>query len=76
MEGYFFEDSASCVDAVLSSIPENSSISWGGSETIKESGLMDKIRQGSISSLTVSAPLPLRKAGNCMPSRFYPIITL
>lgn len=30
MEGYFFENSASCVDAVLSSIPENSSISWGG----------------------------------------------
>lgn len=46
MEGYFFENSASCVDAVLSSIPENSSISWGGSETIKESGLMDKISQG------------------------------
>ena len=59
MEGYFFEDSASCVDAVLSSIPENSSISWGGSETIKESGLMDKIRQGQyklIDRFSTSSP--------------------
>lgn len=47
MEGYFFEDSASCTDAILSSIPENSSISWGGSETIKEAGLMEKIQQGN-----------------------------
>lgn len=44
MEGYFFEDSPSCVDAIISSIPENSSISWGGSETIIETGLMDKIK--------------------------------
>ena len=64
MEGYFFEDSASCVDAVLSSIPENSSISWGGSETIKESGLMDKIRQGQyklIDRFSASSPEESRK---------------
>lgn len=47
MEGYFFEDSASCTDAILASIPDNSSISWGGSESIKESGLMDRIREGN-----------------------------
>lgn len=47
MEGYFFEDSSSCVAAILASIPENSVISWGGSESVKESGLMDKIRQGN-----------------------------
>ena len=29
MEGYFFEDSASCTAAILSSIPEGSTISWG-----------------------------------------------
>ncbi|WMC92022.1 lactate utilization protein [Kineothrix sp. MB12-C1] len=47
MEGYFFEDSASCVDAIISSIPDNSSISWGGSETVIETGLMDEIRNGN-----------------------------
>lgn len=59
MEGYFFEDSASCVDAILSSIPENSSISWGGSETVKESGLMDKLQQGNytlIDRFSASSP--------------------
>ena len=44
MEGYFFEDSASCTDAILASIPESSIISWGGSESVKETVLMDKIR--------------------------------
>lgn len=45
MEGYFFEDSASCVEAIISSIPENSVISWGGSESVNESGLMDRIHK-------------------------------
>ena len=59
MEGYFFEDSASCVNAILSTIPDSSSISWGGSETVKESGLMDKIRQGQyklIDRFSASSP--------------------
>lgn len=40
MEGYFYEDSASCVKAVLEQLPKGSSISWGGSETFKETGLL------------------------------------
>ncbi len=44
MEGYFFEDSASLVRAVTDMIPIGSSISWGGSESIKECGLMDAIK--------------------------------
>lgn len=59
MEGYFFEDSASCTDAIIASIPDNSVISWGGSETITESGLMDRIQKGNyklIDRLTASSP--------------------
>jgi Uncharacterised ACR, YkgG family COG1556. len=59
MEGYFFEDSVSCTDAILASIPENSTISWGGSESIKESGLMERIRNGSyklIDRMSASTP--------------------
>lgn len=29
MEGYFFEDSASCVRAILEMMPEGSVVSWG-----------------------------------------------
>ena len=47
MEGYFYEDSASCVRAILDLIPEGSSISWGGSASVQESGMMDALKNGS-----------------------------
>lgn len=43
MEGFYFETSAECVKAITEAIPDGSTISWGGSETIKEIGLMDAI---------------------------------
>ena len=43
MEGYYFESGEECVKAIISSMPEGSIISWGGSETVKEIGLMDAI---------------------------------
>lgn len=64
MEGYFYEDSASCVDAILASIPEDSTISWGGSESLKESGLMERIRKGNyrlIDRDTASSPEESRR---------------
>ena len=47
MEGYFYEDSASCVRAILDMIPDGSSISWGGSASVQESGMMDALINGS-----------------------------
>lgn len=47
MEGYFFEDSASCVKAVTDLIADGSVISWGGSETIKECRLMNALQKGN-----------------------------
>lgn len=47
MEGYYFETSRECVKAIIESMPQGSIISWGGSETIKETGLMDAVRNGS-----------------------------
>ena len=45
MEGYYFADSKSCVNAILSMMPAKSSISYGGSQTFKETGLLDAIKQ-------------------------------
>lgn len=59
MEGYFFEDSASCVNAISDLIPAGSIISWGGSETIKECGLMDALKRGEyelIDRLSAATP--------------------
>ncbi|MCM1143950.1 MAG: lactate utilization protein [Blautia sp.] len=47
MEGYYFENSADCVTAILDSMPQGSIISWGGSETLKETNLMNAIQNGS-----------------------------
>lgn len=47
MEGYFFEESASCVKAITDMMEDGSTISWGGSESIKECGLMEAVKSGS-----------------------------
>ena len=46
MEGFYFDTSVECTRAILDSIPKKSVISWGGSESIKEVGLMDGIENG------------------------------
>lgn len=55
MEGYFFENSADCVKAIIDSIPQGSVISWGGSETIKETGLMEAVHSGAYELIDRSA---------------------
>lgn len=47
MEGYFFEDCNSCVKAITQTMEDGSVISWGGSESIKECGLMDAVKSGN-----------------------------
>lgn len=46
MEGYYYDTAAECTRAILESIPAGSVISWGGSESVKEAGLMDAILGG------------------------------
>lgn len=55
MEGYYFETSSACVEAILASIPSGSIIGWGGSESLKECGLMAAIHNGSYELLDRSA---------------------
>lgn len=46
MEGYYFQSTADCTQAILQEMPKGSVIGWGGSESVKESGLMDAIYNG------------------------------
>lgn len=46
MEGYFCETSQEAVQKALELMPEGSVISWGGSMSISECGLMDAIKAG------------------------------
>lgn len=45
MEGYYCANSKEAVEKALSLMPEGSSITWGGSVTLQECGLMDAIRE-------------------------------
>lgn len=46
MEGFIYEDHASCAKAILSMIPEGSTVSWGGSASVAECGILDALQAG------------------------------
>ena len=46
MEGFFCESSEEAVKLVLSLMEKGSVVAWGGSETLKETGIMDAINNG------------------------------
>ncbi len=47
MEGYYFDDSKSCIDKILSMMPSESIVSWGGSQSVIESGMMDALHKNN-----------------------------
>ena len=47
MEGYYFETSKAAIEAILAMVPKGSSVAWGGSETLVESGMLDALKQGN-----------------------------
>ena len=46
-EAYYCDNAIEAVEKVLSFIPERSSVSWGGSVTLEEIGLLNRVRQGN-----------------------------
>ncbi len=46
MEGYYFPTAKDCTQAILQEMPKGSVISWGGSESVKEAGLMEAVHNG------------------------------
>lgn len=47
IEGYYVKDSEEARNKVIELIEENSSISWGGSITLKDIGIFDKLKSGN-----------------------------
>ncbi len=47
MEGYYFENCSDMVQAILDMMPEGSVISWGGSASLTQSGMMDALTNGN-----------------------------
>ena len=64
MEGYFCETSKEAVEKALSLMPEGSVISWGGSMSTSECGLMDAIHEKDytlIDRMTAKTPQEKRE---------------
>ena len=46
IEGHYFEDSVALCDYLKETLPKGAVISWGGNESVKESGAMDVLQAG------------------------------
>ena len=66
MEGYYCPTSKDAIEKVLELIPEGSSISWGGSETIRSMGLTAKIKEGNYKGLSIISEEQVIKAAETL----------
>lgn len=55
IEAFYYENSGAMVEDILTKIPAGSSVTWGGSESARECGLMDAIKNGSYTLLDRAA---------------------
>ncbi len=53
--GHYFDNSAQLCAYLAKELPQNALISWGGSESIKESGVMELLQQGNYSLIDRTA---------------------
>lgn len=49
MKGWYCQDSAAAVKKVLELVPRHASVTWGGTMTMEECGVMDALKAGSYS---------------------------
>ncbi|MDP4221875.1 MAG: lactate utilization protein [Bacteroidota bacterium] len=54
IEGFYFETKEEALKKVIEIVPENSTVSWGGSVTLHEIGLLDALKNGRYNVLDAS----------------------
>ena len=55
MEGYYCSTSGEAVEKIMSMIPEHASVSWGGSTTLAQTGMMDALKNADLELIDRSA---------------------
>lgn len=55
MEGYYFASASEAVSKIMAMLPEDSVISWGGSETLEETGMLEALKSSGLTLLDRSA---------------------
>lgn len=48
IEGYYCKTSKKAVEKIMGMIPEGSSVAWGGSTTLTQTGMMDALKSSSL----------------------------
>ncbi len=75
MEGFYCPDSSSAVTLAMEIIGENASVSFGGSATLKETGILDTLRKSSarlIEPFSAKTPDEKRQAFlDCVSSNYF-----
>ena len=62
MEGYYCAASAEAVEKIMAMIPEGSTVAWGGSATLNETGMMDALLASDLKKIDRNtAPTPEAK---------------
>jgi hypothetical protein len=56
IQGFYYETKEEALKKVLEIIPEDSVVSWGGSSTLNEIGLIDSLKKGKYNILDPNAP--------------------
>jgi hypothetical protein len=54
IQGFYFETKEEALKKVLEIVPSNSTVSWGGSVTLHETGLIDALKKGEYNVLDAS----------------------
>ncbi len=57
MEGFYCADSKEAVECALSLMEKGAAVAWGGSESVKECGLMEAVKNGDYELIDRSAAL-------------------
>lgn len=64
MEGFYFESSKDAVAKIMEMLPEEAVVSWGGSMTLSETGMMDALRKSGLTlvdRMTANSPEEARE---------------
>lgn len=64
MEGYYFETAEEAIKAILETMPAGSVVSWGGTVTLTQAGMMDALQAGDfelIDRATAKTPQEARE---------------
>jgi hypothetical protein len=54
INGQFVENREVALKLILDSVPEGSTVAWGGSQTLRETGLIDALKKGKFNVLDAS----------------------